>query len=211
MAIALSVFYPLITPFVPNCPDFAIKDAVLATIQDFYRRTGEKVEDLPAYNIVAGQSLYTMVASNAHIYDVEAVVFDGDGLDPATFPTLETRFGDDWRNRSGTPEYYYIPSLDVIRLVLTPDTSITGGLKISAVTYPSSTAVSFDDVLLEEHRDAIVNGAVGRLMIQAGKDWSNPQQGIAHIQLYDKMVWKHASRVAKGRVRARRRTVSSYF
>lgn len=209
--VALTDFSPYILPFADGCPEFVIQDAVLATIQDYYQQTSEKEVELPVIDIVATQNVYTLTIANAHAFRVTDALYEGHGLvrkDPAG---LATEIGPDWRQRSGTPAYFYMPGLDQIRLAPTPETALAGGLFVVCTTYPSRSATSFDEVLIEEMRDAIVNGALSRLLMQQDQKWTDVKQGVARGFAYQAAVNSQIRRVAHGRVRSKKRVVGHYF
>lgn len=204
-------FLPYILPYADGLPEFVGQDAIVGTIQDFYRQTKEKEVELPAIDLVAGQGVYTLTVANAHVFDITSAVSQSRLLTPSDPANLVGEIGGDWRQRSGTPTFFYMPGLDQIRLVATPDADFQGGLFVVCATYPAHTAASFDDVLLEEHRDLIVNGALSRLLTQQDQKWTDMQQGVARGLAYQAGIERHISRVARGRVRSRKRVVGHYF
>lgn len=209
--ITLADFSPYVLPYADSCPEFVVQDGVLATIQDFYRNTKEKEAELPAIDVVADTNVYTLTVTDAHVFEVRQALYSGRGLvkgDPVGF---ETDIGADWRQRAGTPTCFYMPGLDQIRLVVTPDASLTGGLFVVGLTYPSSDVTSFDDILLEELRDTIVAGALSRILSQQDQKWTDLKQAVLRGIAYQEGINSHRRHVAHGRVGSRKRTKGYYF
>lgn len=209
--IGLTDFLPYVLPYADGVPEFVVQDAVLATVQDFYRRTKEKEVDLDPVDAVADQSVYTLSVANAHLFEISSALYSGRGLTPGDPAKFATEIGDDWRLRTGTPTYFYMPGLDQIRLVITPNLSQTGVIRVSGPIYPSRTATQFDEILIEEHRDLIVAGALFRLLTQQDQKWTDFKQGAARGMIYDALVAAHARRVARGRGHSRKKIVGHYF
>lgn len=209
--ISLSDFSPFVLPFADGCPEFVIQDAVLATIQDFYRRTKEKEVAADPLNIIAGQGVYTLNLDSVHVFEVTSVLYGGNELSPGDPAVFREKIGADWRVQAGSPLFYYTPGLDQIRLVAAPNATIAGGLVASCIVYPSRTATVFDDILLEELRDAIVAGALSRLLMEQDRPWTNYKLGVAYGIAYDTAVAERVSRVNHGRVRSKKRIVPHYF
>lgn len=60
-----------------------------------------------------------------------------------------------------------------------------GPIRIKVVLAPTNTANEMPDAIGEDYREGLIHGAVAKLVMMPGKDWSNPQMAAYHQSLYD--------------------------
>jgi len=83
--------------------------------------------------------------------------------------------------QSGTPLYFSESlrgSSPVLHLTPAPDKACE--LDLYVVLVPQRASRMIPDFISEEWRDAIVHGALGRLLMQSGKPWTNPEKALLH-------------------------------
>ena len=107
-------------------------------------------------------------------------------------PTTEVRLDDDesgWRT-SGTnaavSAWYYLPDKKTIRLALTPDTTASKALKITAALKPTQTTENLADNLYDDHYEAISFGALKRLLSMKGKPWHDPDLASYYMAEFER-------------------------
>lgn len=108
----------------------------------------------------------------------------------------------DWRI-SGTNYYFYCPDTATVALSWDPAAAVPNGLVIKAALKPTTTATTVPDVLFNDWRMAIEDGAVGRLMLIPGKDWTNEQSAAIYLARFEaKKREAHGDRMAGNTHRA---------
>ena len=137
-------------------------------------------------------------------------------LDPISPDDLDSEFnnseyayvGANWRTDLNLPTRYYFVDDSTIGLALAPDA--TGALRINAALKPTRTAATFPDWIYQRYSETIAHGAKGRLMLVAGKPYTNKQAGAYHMQQFYGGVSEAMIRAARGSSRAPLRTRTSY-
>lgn len=191
-------FLPLITPYLPTCPDAVIKRYLAVTAVDFFVRTHLWREDIDPIYVSPGVYEYDLDAE-AYVEDLISVVVDRreiDHTDMRLVPAEE-------RYDTGFPTKYWIHSDNSIRLHPIPDTPVV--LKLSAVLRPSRTATSIPAWIFELWAETIVAGTVDRLASIPGKDWTDMslaqhnrlhyEQGITAARVRDSRGVGHSVRM----------------
>ena len=176
-------FLDLVSEQVPTCPEFLKLRALRRSLDDFFRRTRSWREIVEEHRVFAGDkwvyvnSLARHVSSHAIPLSVDDVVLSDDKtrlsmLDIQEMDMRQTGWiGDTAESPTGFILYedrrlriYPAMASDAdavdldFELVLTCDTDIT--------TVP--------DYVFDHHREAVVNGAVLRLLTQPEKPWTDP-------------------------------------
>lgn len=125
------------------------------------------------------------------------------GTDPlvATTPhKLAQHYSENWREESGQPKYITMDSPDIIRLCPHPETD--GTLTPRAVLAPTLDSTEGPGWLYEDYRDALVHGALARLMVLPGNPWTNPQLAEYHGERFKFHVGQAFARQSRGFVSA---------
>ena len=104
-----------------------------------------------------------------------------------------------WRNRTGVPEYI---GANAMSLMLMPTPATSGMLTMTVALKPSPDADGIDDSIFDEYREAIVHGALARLMLSPKKPYTNMQLAQYHYQLFAIRVADAGMRAARGHTRA---------
>lgn len=81
-----------------------------------------------------------------------------------------------------------------------------GNLLLEAILVPLRTATTLPDILFENYVDTITSGALAKVLITPARDFTNPQLGATHYQLYENAVDSLVGKVARGQQRAPLRT-----
>lgn len=113
--------------------------------------------------------------------DVSAVVsaeLDGTPLS-AKAPTWLHREIPRWRTVTGTPKYFTQLNTETVLLAPLPQESSNRGLTLTIAQQPSQNADSFPAWIYNQFADALINGAVSRLMLMTGRPWADAGNGMA--------------------------------
>lgn len=179
-------FRPEVRPFVGSCPTVIIDNAIRNAAIEFCDYTYTWREVLDAARVRDGVADYDIDApANGRLVHVLYVAHSGVRVLPTTEMTLDT-MEDGWRSSEAeTAAYYYMPDRSTIRLSLTPTTSESRALEITATFKPTVDALVLPNGLYDDHREAISHGALMRLFDMDGEKWANPAAAEKRRALFD--------------------------
>ena len=166
---------PEILPMVAGCSDTLILNNIRSAAIEFCEKSGVYQEELDPITTVDGLYQYDLEApSGARIHKILWVTFEGGDLEPISTTLLEQRLPK-WRtsNQKGKPIYYVKDSLTTISLVPIPSATVPSSTNVRAILKPTHTSTACSDQVMSEYRDAIVNGALFRLLRIPSKDWTD--------------------------------------
>ena len=167
---------------VSGCPDLLIENSVRASAIEFCERTGAYQIEMDPITTVANSYEYDLEApTGTTVHKIMWVTFEGNDLEPVSTTVLEQR-KPKWRETgyTGTPDLYVHQSTNTVWLVPVPNTTSSGSTIVRAQMKPTHTSTGCDEQIMNEHRDAVVNGALFRLLRMPGRDWSD----ISGAQIY---------------------------
>ena len=173
MPVPLDLLIPDVAIEAIGAPDFLVRNAVRDAAVDLCRRTHLWNEVQAPQPYTAGQAAYTLAApAGATIINVLGVTADDERpLAPTTVPLL-TAMMPDWQTKSGRVLYFTQGLMPGdIRFVRVPEAD--GTFAAHAVYAPAPDATDLPDTLVTHHRETLINGALGRVLMMNSKPWSN--------------------------------------
>lgn len=182
MATSYETLLPEILPMVPGCPDTLIETSIRSAAIEFCEKTGIYQAELDPITTVGGLYEYDLEPPNqTTVHKIMWATFDGKDLEPISTTLLEQR-KPDWRNADyyGTPEYFVKQSQSTFWMVPVPSATMVSSTIIRVQLKPTHRSTACDDVVMEDYRDSIVNGAIFRLLRIPGRDWTD----LASAQIY---------------------------
>jgi hypothetical protein len=193
-----SDFFDLVIPDVPGCPFAAVEVALRQSAIDFCSQSLAWKYQHPDIAVTPPTASYNFVPPDqAVVHAVTYAAFNDNEIDCHTGETGIQIY--DWRNQTGTPEYV-LGGATALQLVPTPD--VAGTLNLEVALKPSPTATGIDDSMFNEYREAIVHGALGRLMASPKKPYTALQLATYHQSLFTQMAGQAGMRVARNCTRA---------
>jgi hypothetical protein len=173
-----SDFYDLLLPDAPGCPLVAAGFAVRQSAIAFCEQSLAWRYVHPDIAVLAGTAEYAFIPlTGAAVHTIIYAELDGKQI------RSDVGEGDikinDWRNTPGVPEYVLSGSTSM-RLVPEPNASHT--LKLIVALKPTFDATGIDDEIFAEYREAIIHGALAKLMLSPKKPYSNPTLAQFHQQ-----------------------------
>ncbi len=206
-----SDLYSRILPHVPNCPTPLVDQAVMDTAIDFASETQIDFNIEAPIALANGQDSYSITeATGMKVDQVRHVYGPLWELEPVTPSQLQDRLQDWQTNQASDPRFYRTwPDANTIVVYPTPQNVTTQTLRVIAAWKPARTATAFPDKLGEDHFDALVAGALSRLMLVPERKWTNPQMAGVHAGAYNtarvnaRIEAIHAKTVGTIRVRPR--------
>ena len=176
---------------VPDCPIGLINKTLVNIIRDFCWKTHhwqhamESITLLP-YNASAPDTyIYTLpLPSNTELVDIHRLIYEGLPLRMQS-PAWLDEHQDKWREATGEPKFYILLSNKQVRFIPASDQvrplAISGMLALR----PTRTTNIFDDSIMEFDQ-AIVNGAIARLLIMPKQLWSDSRRaGVCQVAYQD--------------------------
>lgn len=188
--IAYDAFLSDILPYARNCPDPTIESAVRSTVIEMCEKTEIWQAELDPISAVANQYEYDLEPPAGSLVHRILTLTDPRGvpLEPVTSGLLDQR-SPDWRNEPGTPRFYIKRDQALIWIAPAPDTARVNAYLLRAVLKPTVTSTSCDAWIMTDFRDAIVNGAISRLLQMPDRDWSNfKTSAVMYAKFQDALV-----------------------
>jgi len=179
---AISSMTRFVSLSAPGCPDVVVEDYLLQSAIDLCRRSFVWHETVQEPVSPLDYPFQLSAPTGANVLKVLSIVRDGHGLEESTIRECDNRFVD-WRTVPGVPAYYVNDPRDTVMLVPVP--IATTMLDITIAYEPTPAATSIPDALYTEHRDTIVAGALMRLCVMPGKDWSNPSLVLVNRAMFE--------------------------
>lgn len=180
--IPYSQFQPFVQVDVPACPKALIIEAIRQTVIDFCQSTGFWRKELDGFYTVATDGEYELITPvDTVIADVLTIKVNERTVEAKTQDDLENGFSN-WRALTGNPDYYFLRDKKTLILVPTPDAAYP--VRITISLKPTQSAQGCDEIIFEEYKQAIVDGALAWLMDKPSKEWSNPNLAMLYKQKY---------------------------
>lgn len=182
MAIPYDSLLPEIAPHIYGCPDMLIENSIRAAVIELCERAHVYQMELDPLTTVSGMYEYDLeVPTGTSVYKILWVTHEGKDLEPITSSLLEQRLPK-WRQngQSSTPKYFVKQSSALVWLAPTPATTSVSSTIIRAVLKPTHTSKSCDNDVMNDYREAIINGALHRLLRIPNRDWTD----YKHSQVY---------------------------
>lgn len=132
------------------------------------------------FSTIAGVYEYDFdIPTGTEVHQVLYMTHDGKDMDPTSPRSLELNYPD-WRDRTGNPHVYLQKTPSTFWIV-----PVANGPKqviASVALKPSRTSNNIDTTVSNQYRDAIIYGALYRLLRMPSREWSDV--GAAQEYLY---------------------------
>jgi hypothetical protein len=195
-------FYDLVMPDVPGCTFAAIDSALRQSAVVFCEQSLAWLTEHPGISVVAGTAEYAFTPpEGAVVHAITFAALNGEEIAPYKGETGIS--AKNWRNRTGAPQYILSGAGSVI---LVPHPDAAAALTMIVALKPSPASAGIDDVQFNEYREAIVHGALLRLMLSPKKPYTNAQLAAYHQQQFAIKTAAAGVRVAKNYTRTPLRT-----
>lgn len=169
----LSVFYSRIKPFVATCPEPTIDQALLDASIRFCEDSKVIHEVGEAFTTVATVGAYEVESpTDQRVTSIRQVWCDGIPIAPLMGDTSPAAL-----TTTGTPTNYYgtrVGSEFLLQLYPIPDKACS--ITVDAAFCPTRSATQVEDDLFDLWAEAIINGALARIMSIPDQPYSNPER-----------------------------------
>lgn len=188
MTTSTDVFVPHILPSVIGCPDFSVRSAVVEAAIEFCTKSHAWTEVLDLLYMSNGTHSYELdLPKDSRAVLIKNVWCASGELVPATIDQIVAAIPA-WQTAMGTPRFYNQLNWEEMRVYPTPNSPTAAALTVRAALAPKRTATGFPDSFADRYFQAIVSGALARLVAVPGQAWSNPQLGAYNQALFDRAV-----------------------
>lgn len=171
----VSDFFSRVLPYVPGCPEPTAAQALVDAAIVFCEDTMVVRNQLDTFSTVVGQDAYELdVPLQQQVSRVLTVFVDDTPL--PSWTAQGTPPSDDARNR---PMAFYTTRSNsefLLRLYPTPDKVYA--VKVVAALRPTRTATQLEDDLSSLWSDAVISGALARLMAVPSQPFTNPGEAM---------------------------------
>lgn len=171
---SLDQLRPEVASVITGAPSFRIERELTDAAYDFCRQSGIWRETLPAVPAQDGVAEYDFTApTGARVDKVLWAYYGRNALTSATPDVL--REANHRANSSGNPSRYALVRGSSNGFVVNPvpGADQTDDFTFHGLLVPTRDATDFPDWLVTEWQDALVNGAIARLL-KASAEWANP-------------------------------------
>lgn len=185
MATPLSSFLPEILLSAPGLADVIAESYVRNSAIKFCNLTRYVIETLDSQTIRSGEYEVDLIVSGGEeVAAVKSVYVDGRPIDPISEQDLSSQYGG-WKTYTGWPKHY-LSDAAILRLFPIPTAEIV--VDVTVAKRPTSTAVTVNDVLYKEWREAIVAGALSQILLVPNQTFTNPQIALVQNQIFSDWV-----------------------
>lgn len=183
---------PFIQVYVPDCPMALIVEAVRQACIEFCQESRYWRKELDGFYTVATDAEYELTPpTDSTIADILLIKVNKEPLEPKTQDDLEVIYNE-WREQNGKPKYFFMR--DKINMVLVPIPDAAYPVRLLVSLKPTQTAQGVDELVFEEHKEAIKFGALAYLMMMPSVAWSD-----ANAALFYQNMFVEKSNIAKGK------------
>jgi hypothetical protein len=190
---------PDVLPSVHGCSDAMAISALRSAAIDLCVKSEIYQQELDPVTTVAKIYEYDLEPPKGTVVEkILWAVYKGDKLEPISTALLEKR-QPNWRDPSkfSTPEYFVQQTQGTFWLAPVPNTTVVESVILRAVLKPTVSSTTLSDEILNDNKDAIVNGALFRLLRTPSKDWTD----YAAAQMYG-MLYNEGVREAENKARS---------
>ena len=173
---------------VSGCPDSLIENTIRAAVIELCEKSEAYQLELDPVTTVQNIYEYDLEApSGTTVHKILCMTHQGKDLEPMTTTLLEQRLPK-WREQTGVPLYFVQQNSKVFHVAPIPTDTVVGSTNIRVVLKPAFTSTACDDDVMNDYRDAIINGTLFRLLRMPNKEWSDLTAAGVYGQLFTQGV-----------------------
>lgn len=197
MIVKYDELIPEIIPDVAGCPVPLAKRTFRNACVHFFKHSESWVyRPTPLTPVASIPELSIEVPDETRCYKILTLDYWGKKLEPTSEVLLDDRIPR-WRIARGKPTVFFKLPGDRVRIVPTPEHTEVMAINITVALTPSRASVGIDELVLEEHYEALLAGTFNRLMSMRDQPWSNPHLAAAYGMQFNQAIIE-AKRDSKG-------------
>jgi hypothetical protein len=208
-----TAFLPEVAPFVMDCPQVIVINAIRNAAIEFCERTLIWQANIAAMDLAAGTAEYTVATpADTQLVEIMACYYNQVLLVPKDQDGLVRIFRlGDWRSVEGPPRYFTRPSSSVLQVVPTPVDAETGAVGVRAALAPTRTATGIDSEVYDDYLMAIAAGARAYLHSMTGQTFYDPNLSMQLRREFMAAIGHAKIKVNKGQTRSAPRIEFQHF
>lgn len=201
-------FFPNILPEVPGCAEVLAENAVRNAVIEFCEKSLILTRDHDPVSLKAGIVDYDLEPPTGYIVvKVMKAWLENNELTPLApdfvrEAAVYNRLFSSYQSNSDTPRAFLQKDERTVSVWGVPDKDYKNGLTMRVALKPTRAATSVEDVLLEDYAETIASGALYRLMMSAGKPYTNNEMAAVHKGLFQQGINMARQRATHGQVRS---------
>jgi len=163
---------------VPGCPIYTARDRIRWAAIEFCKLTGVSVHTTEEIDWDADCSLVELPVPSSNVRAWQVLwISTVNGMLHALNRRQMNERGIIWDGlEAEAPDSYIRKSNTEIQLVPTPTSDTTSAMSIHCSYLPTRDATKLDAVLMDEYREAIVAGALSKLLNMSKEEWYDPAE-----------------------------------
>lgn len=208
MSVSYEAFFPYVLPEVPGASEFGAVIAIRASCIEFCEKSFILTRDHDPISVIKNVIDYDFEPPTGYlVIKVMKAWMNNRPIDPLApdvvkDPAVYNQLFSNYQAQPSTPQYYLQKQERQISLWPMPDQNYTNSLTMRVALKPTRASTTVDDVLFEDYAEAIASGALSRLMMSAGKAYTNPEMAAVHKGLFNQGINMARQRATHGHVRA---------
>lgn len=135
------------------------------------------------------------IPSGTEVHQILYMTEDGNDMDPISPRSLELNYPD-WRDRTGNPHVYLQKTPTSFWLVPVP--SGARQVIVSVALKPSRTSNNIDTTISNQYRDAIIYGALYRLLRMPSREWTDVNAAREYLAQFNMEITQAELRARGG-------------
>jgi len=172
-----------VLPYVPLCPDSLVEKNIRAAAIEFCERSKAYILDMDPFTTISGVYEYDFeIPTGTEVHQVLYMTEDGRDMDPISPRSLELNYPD-WRDRTGNPHVYLQKTPSTFWVVPVP--SGTKQIIASVALKPTRTSNNLDTSIVNQYTDAIVYGALYRLLRIPSREWTDVEAAREYLAQFN--------------------------
>ena len=208
MAATYEDFFPNILPEVPGVAEMVAENAVRNAVIEFCEKSLILQRDHDPVNIKTGVVDYDLEPPKGYIVvKVMKAWLENSELTPLApdfvrDATVYNRLFTSYESAPDRPRSYLQKDERSVTVWGVPDQDYDNGLTMRVALKPTRASDSVESVILEDYSETIASGALYRLMMSAGKPYTNLEMATLHKSLFQQGINVARQRATHGQVRS---------
>lgn len=201
-------FFPNILPEVPGAAETIVENAVRNAVIEFCEKGLILQRDHDPITLVEGVVDYDLEPPTGYLcVKVMKAWLENNPLDPLApdfvrEAAVYNRLFTSYQKANSTPRAYLQKDERTISVWSPPEKRYPNGLTLRVALKPTRSSSEVEDVIFEDYAEVIASGALSRLMMSAGKPYTNVEMAAVHKGLFQQGINMARQRATHGHVRS---------
>ncbi len=172
----------------PGCLPKVRKRALILAAREFFEQSAAWRVVIGPKDLVANKKRYYMSPYDAYANIVHVLSVELNGFPLTALPRRPAGQEPD----ATSPTSYYLETPDQVRLWPQSLTTVEDALTFYVALTPKQTVTHLPRIASTHFYDALLDGALGRLMSQPAKPYSDPTRATYHLNRFRAAIGKYA-------------------